>query len=301
MFPKRLHPGCTIGLASPSHIATPEGYAPIIDSLETMGVRVKTAANLFSSAWGYSASDVDRAADLSQLILDDEVDMIFFGGGEGADEVAPLIDYAAVKAHPKLWLGFSDGTSILNAVHGRTGLPVLYGFSPKNVVNITEYNRIQFENHVLGHAPERHVASGSWQTITSGKAEGILSGGYLENYSFIANAGWIAPKPNEKYVLFLEEHETFFGVPHVSDELGRLEQSPLMRQVAGVLFGHYSVERNEQLLERLERLGQKNGIPVAYCDDFGHGANHAIFPIGTRAILDTAAQTLEYPDLASPH
>ena len=49
-----------------------------------------------------------------------------------------------------------------------------------------------------------------------------------------------------------------------------------------------------ELLARLTRLGEKYGIPVAYCDDFGHGENHAVLPIGRAARLDTQAQTLRY-------
>ena len=39
----------------------------------------------------------------------------------------------------------------------------------------------------------------------------------------------------------------------------------------------------QSLLDRLERFGLRHGVPVAYCDDFGHGENHAILPIGRPA------------------
>ncbi len=42
----------------------------------------------------------------------------------------------------------------------------------------------------------------------------------------------------------------------------------------------------------MERFGKRYSIPVAYCDDFGHGSNHAIFPIGRGAVLDTKNKTL---------
>ena len=67
-----------------------------------------------------------------------------------------------------------------------------------------------------------------------------------------------------------------------------------MEHVTGLLFGHYSDPVNEQLLERLRRVGERWGIPVAYCDDFGHGVNHAILPIGVTATLDTEKHMLSY-------
>jgi len=68
----------------------------------------------------------------------------------------------------------------------------------------------------------------------------------------------------------------------------------ILPHVSGMLFGHYSKPVNGHLLERLRRLGEKWNIPVAYCDDFGHGENHAILPIGAEAALDTEQHTLRY-------
>ena len=81
----------------------------------------------------------------------------------------------------------------------------------------------------------------------------------------------------------------FFGPEHFSDEIGRLEQAPIFRQAKGVLFGLYADEPNESVLQRMERLGRRHGIPVAYCEDFGHGKNNAIFPLGATAELDTSS------------
>lgn len=290
----RLCRGDCIGLAAPSHLATREGYAPVIQAMEARGYRVKTAENMFSSAWGFTASAEDRARDINQLIADDEVKLIFFGGGEGGDEVIPLIDYASAATHPKMWLSFSDGTSILSAINRRAGLMVLYGQSPGGLVEPSAYDAANFRAHVEEGCAPAHLKSGAWRTVTGGTASGTLSGGYLDNYVFLEASGWIAPKPEEEFILALEEHEMFFGVEHVSDSIGRLEQTPVMPHVRGILFGHYSDPMNEHLLFRLKVLGEKWGIPVAYTDDFGHGVNHAIFPFGAHATLDTENAALSY-------
>ena len=121
MLPEFLCRGDVIGVASPSHIATPEGYASVFEAIERMGFQVRAADNLYSAEWGYAASAEARAADINQLIHDPAVKMIFFGGGEGADDLLPLIDYEAARSNPKLWLSYSDGTSILNTIHSKTG------------------------------------------------------------------------------------------------------------------------------------------------------------------------------------
>ena len=126
MFSGGLKKGDVIGIASPSHIATHEDYDPIFRAIEAMGLGWKAADHLFDADWGYANSDENRAADLNQLICDDQVKMIFFGGGEGGDEIIPLIDYQAAREHPKIWMGFSDGTSVLSAIRHRASLPATF-------------------------------------------------------------------------------------------------------------------------------------------------------------------------------
>lgn len=291
MIAPRLQKGDTIGLAAPCWLATKEWAEPIITGLENMGYKVKCAKNLFSDSWGYAASDTERADDLNELIRDESVRMIFFGGGEGADDVLPMLDFDAAKKDPKLYLSYSDGTTILNSIWAKTGIGVLYGQMPGIVPKFTEYNLDQFNRFVTGF-PTEHIANTEWKTLTHGTAEGTLIGGYLLNFFFITATGRIPL--DRKYVLFIEDHVKFNGIECESAHIGRLEQCGIMPHVTGLLFGNYCDPVNPYLLDRLRRLGEKWNIPVAYCDDFGHGANHAILPIGAHAVLDTDKCTMKY-------
>lgn len=86
--------------------------------------------------------------------------------------------------------------------------------------------------------------------------------------------------------MFLEDHENFSKIAKVSSFISHIEQSDFINNVAGLIFGHYSEKVPDDLLKRLERFGEKHNVPVMYTDDFGHGRNHAIFPIGAMAKLD---------------
>jgi muramoyltetrapeptide carboxypeptidase len=289
----RLKKGDVIGLAAPSWLATESWAAPIAAALQSMGYRVKYARNLFANSWGYAASPEERADDLNELIRDPSVRMVFFGGGEGADDVVPLLDYAAAQSDPKLYLSYSDGTSILNSIWAKAGISVLYGQMPGLIPAISDYNREQFERFTA-ELPRRHISNSPWRTLTPGTAQGILIGGYLHNVIFLTAMGRIPLDEKRRYVLFIEDHERFCGIESESAHIGRLEQSGVLNRTSGLLFGHYSSPVNEQLLERLRRLGERWSIPVAYCDDFGHGDNHAILPIGAKAVLDTKQHSLCY-------
>ena len=293
LLPPRLVKGDTIGLAAPCWRVDGQWAAPIRDGLEKMGYRVKYARNLFADGWGYAASPEERASDLNELIHDESVKMIFFGGGEGADDVTDLIDYAAIKENPKLFLSYSDGTSILNSVWANTGVCVLYGQTPGIIPGIADYNLDQFERFTAGF-PDGHIANSKWHCLVPGEARGTLIGGYLANVIYLCAMGRIPSEDDKRYVLFVEDHEKFFGIESESAYIGRLEQCGILKRCAGLLFGHYSAPVNGHLLERLCRLGEKWHIPVAYCDDFGHGENRAILPIGAEATLNTQCCTLTY-------
>ena len=292
MLAPRLQKGDCIGLCAPSWVQNIPQVAPVIRALEAAGYRVKCADHLFASGWGFAASPEERTADINQLIADPDVRMIFFGGGEGAEDVLDGIDYAAAARNPKIWLSYSDGTSILNAIHAKTGLVTYYGQMPSVMLRISAYDRAQFAAH-LEDCADQHVAAEPWQVLCPGRGEGTLLGGYLDNFAYMARSGELN-LTQDRYILFLEDHRQFVGVEAFSARLGRLERAPLMHKVSGVLFGHYGENVETHVLERLTRLGQRWNIPVAYCNDFGHGSNHAILPVGVHSVLDTAAQQLCY-------
>ncbi|MEG0852664.1 MAG: LD-carboxypeptidase [Angelakisella sp.] len=294
MVADKLNIGDTIGIISPSHIATVENYANIISGIEAKGFHVKTGKNLYKSTYGYLASETERADDLNEMVLDEEVKLIFFGGGNGSIELLPYINYQNIAKHPKLFLSYSDGTSILNAIYSKTGLVTYYGQTPGEFAELQPYTYHQFSAHLLKQDAGSFVSNSKWYSLYKGVCEGILIGGYTLNFALSVNTEYLHIDKNKKYILFLEDHERFNCVAAVSMLLSHIEQNWTMENVAGLLFGNYSDTISNELLGRLTRFGERYHVPVAYCDDFGHGKNHAILPIGSSAILDTNNNSLQF-------
>lgn len=294
MIPERIKPGDLIGLAAPSSVPERGRYDRIMEGIRKQGFRVKTADNFYKDTYGYLAAEEERAADFHQLVMDDEVKMILFGGGEGGNEVLPLLDYEEIAKHPKIYASFSDGTTILNAIYMKTGLVTYYGQTPSIFENLQAYDREQFQANFVRGGVKRFIPNSTWHGLNPGVGEGILIGGYLLNMALLVNSPYFSVDSREMYVLFLEDNEKFCDPAHVSGLLSHLEQSGFIGQVSGLLFGHYSTEPYPELMARLKRFGKRHGIPVAYCDDFGHGVNHAVLPIGVRAVLDAGLCTLHF-------
>lgn len=294
MVAEKLNFGDTIGIVSPSHVATVERYSPILSAIESKGFKVKTGENLYKNTYGYLATEIERANDFNNMVSDKSVKMIFFGGGNGSIELLPYIDYENIKKNPKIFLSYSDGTSILNAIHSKTGLITYYGQGIGEFENMTDYNYNQFITHLVKRDAKNWVHNSEWHSLKDGVCEGVLIGGYTLNFALSVNSSYLKIDTNKKYVLFLEDYEAFNDIASVSAFLSYLEQSSFIHHISGLLFGHYSETIYPEFMERLMRFGEKYNVPVAYCDDFGHGINHAILPVGGRVILNTKEITMQF-------
>lgn len=294
MLAEKLNIGDTIGLISPSHVADRETYASIIANLEHLGFKVKTGTNLYKDTWGNVASDIERADDLNSMVADPDVKLIFFGGGNGASDIISLIDYESIKKTPKLFLSYSDGTTILNAIYTQTGLVTYYGQTPGNYCPPDSYTYSNFESHIVLRDATEHIANSKWYTLNGGNCEGTLIGGYLPHFIEEIDSAHFMYETEKKYILFLEDCEKFNDVSNIKLYLERMEQTHFMKNVTGIILGHYSNTIFDSLFEFLKQFGKRNAIPVVYCDDFGHGNNHAIIPIGIKAEFDADKKTLFY-------
>lgn len=288
----RLKQGGMIGICSPSHIASYDDYQRQIACMKNCGFQVREANNLYKATYGYGASPEERAADFNQLIADPEVELILFGGGEGANELLPFIDFENIKRNPKRICSYSDGTFLLNPIWAQTGLETYYGQAPHLFLDMSDYDAKHFWGHLVHDDMKEHVSNSEWKVQHNGVGEGILIGGYARNFALNMSSPYLPLDMNENYVLFIEDHESFGGIDYVSAMLTHIEQGELMKRVTGILLGNYGTREYPELLARLKRMGEAHQIPVIYCDDFGHGWNHAILPIGRKVKLDANEKKL---------
>jgi muramoyltetrapeptide carboxypeptidase LdcA involved in peptidoglycan recycling len=124
--------------------------------LERLGFRVRVAEHVRRRRAGPDVPARERAADRNALFADPEVRaVVCAAGGWGANAVLPLLDWAVVARDPKIVMGYSANTALLNGMAARTGLVtfhgpmVLDGFA--EVPELFPYTRRQLER-VLGAA-----------------------------------------------------------------------------------------------------------------------------------------------------
>ena len=126
-----LQRGEAIGYFSPSSPATqfaPKRYARAKKYLQGKGFELVTGSLTGQSDFYRSGSIRARAEELNELIRDPKVRCIMSTiGGSNSNALLPYLDYDALAKDPKVIVGYSDATSILLAIHQKTGLVPFYG------------------------------------------------------------------------------------------------------------------------------------------------------------------------------
>ena len=98
---------------------------------------------------GYLAgTDDERLSDFNSALSDPSVDAIWcIRGGYGSIRLLDRIDYQVLVAQPKIVIGFSDITAILNAITQLTGLVTFHG--PVARSSMSAYTRQHFERYFV--------------------------------------------------------------------------------------------------------------------------------------------------------
>lgn len=294
--PYQLVEGDTIGILSPSFVLKQEVIQPSLENLKEKGFKVKIAKNAFKDTFGYAATPEERAEDFNNMVSDNEVKMLLFGGGEVCNEILPLLDFSLINRNPKIICSYSDSTTLLNAITMLSKVVTFYGQSLRTFLDLTDYNYQCFQTAFCNNDIRTFKSNSKWEIIREGKCEGTLVGGYLANLALMLNGNYFKYDNDRKYILFIEDHIRFSSPAVVSKYFSHIEQSGFMNCVTGLIFGHYSEEASPILNSILLRLASKYKIPTVKCDDFGHGINNAIIPMGINAEIDTERCFLSYKE-----
>lgn len=303
-FPKKLKPGATIGLAAPGFAVSEKKLNQIVLFLEQQGYNVFQTGRI--GQYGYfSNTDKNRATDLNELFANPSVDAILcVRGGYGCTRILDLLDYNTIKKHPKIILGFSDITALLQAIKAKTGLIGFHGpvgttienkyakscikallIIPKTQTTITPVPLIGSE-YELNREYERY-------TIHNGIAKGPLVGGSLTLINALIGTPYEIDFTNT--IVCIEDVEE---KPYRIDRmLTQLLSSKTFKKASGIAFGVCAgcdtpkTPNNFTLKEVVENRIKDLNIPAAYGLSFGHVPDNCTLPIGANAIFN--ANTLE--------
>jgi muramoyltetrapeptide carboxypeptidase len=304
--PPRLRAGDTVGLVEPAGF-TADGFDLdlVLETVRAMGLVPKPAPNLLAR-YGYLAGDdAARAADVNAMFADDGVRAIFaVRGGWGCARILPYLDFATIRANPKLLVGFSDITALHLAIAARAGFTTIHGPNASSAwgrLSWDAFRALAFEAATPVYATpaaaeDRLVQrNGRIRTFTPGTARGRLLGGNLTVLAALAGTPYLPDFDGA--ILFLEDvDEAEYRIDRM---LTQLKLAGILGRVAGVAFGQCTNCRAAAgttagftLSQVLQQHLAPLGVPAFQGALFGHVADQYPLPLGIPAEIDAAAGTI---------
>lgn len=291
----RLTIGDKVGLIAPAGQVSEERITKAHSRLQDYGLSVKEG-RFIRAKYGYLAgTDAQRLEDFHEMYKDESVKAIWcIRGGYGCTRLLDRIDFKLIKKNPKILIGFSDITALLNAIFQKTGLIGFHG--PVASSNDNPYTRkilrelIMFPRDGVSITPyiDEHSTYEAFTTLKGGKASGRAVGGNLSLLS--AMTGTLYEIDFEDRIVFIED---------VGEEPYRLDRmltqllcSGKLKKAKGIALGQFrgcdpdDPERSLSLMQVFaDRLGDI-ACPVASGFNFGHIDHNFTFPIGGQVRLD---------------
>lgn len=304
--PPRLRQGDVVGLIAPGGYTNERSIDKAVRNIEALGFRVKQGAYLREGFGNYAGSSEQRLADLHAMFADPEVKAIWpIRGGSGCISLLAGLDYALVRANPKVLLGYSDITALHLAIRRQTGLVTFHGpvasstmtpYSTGHLLAVLTEPQPQTVLPMSSENAERALSEPHFgiHTHTHGVATGPLVGGNLSMVAALAGTPYAAEIAGS--ILFLEEVNE---APYRIDRwMTQLDLAGGFQNAAALVVGiceNCGPEHEEVSLTLERTLGlhlHPLTIPAVTGYSIGHIRNQLTLPIGVQARLDTRAQTI---------
>lgn len=208
-------------------------------------------------------------------------------GGYSSLKLLPYLDFNLIRRNPKIFAGFSDLSTLLNAIYERTGLITLH--SPM-VINFSGPSRStlrSFLNAIRGF-PRKNLFDGVPVSVYhSGIARGTLKGGNLITLSALMGTAWEIK--TEGSILFLEDvNEKLYEVDR---NLTHWILAGKLSKVKGLILGNFKGLKSRDVYQIFKKQ-MKVDFPLVHCPYIGHGKNKITLPVGATVELNTPKKSL---------
>jgi muramoyltetrapeptide carboxypeptidase len=289
--PRALRDGDLVRIIAPARPGDAR-LDPAIQILRGWGLTVEVADHVYDHASYLAGTDADRLADLNAAFRDPNVRGVFTArGGYGTQRIVDGLDLGAVRRDPKVFVGFSDITS-LHGKLSRTGLATIYGPSTNNPDSMESLRRAVMTTDPV--VLTRDPAEPSAAVSVPGKATGVLRGGNLTMLDTGVGTGDFPDLAGA--ILLIEDVDE---APYSYDRmLTHLRRSGALAKLRGVVVGQLvnagtpAAGEWDAASAISDRVGDL-GVPVLGGIRVGHGAaGQLTVPLGVKATIDVAAGTL---------
>jgi muramoyltetrapeptide carboxypeptidase len=289
--PPALRPGDTVGIVAPASNIKRDLLEAGCDTLRKLGYKAIYSDSILSQDLYFAGTLERRLRELEDMFTRDDVRAVLCArGGYGCNYLLNRLSLDKIRAHPKIFAGYSDITSLLTWITDATGLVTFHGpmvtkdFSQPDGVDLPSWQA------ALSGLSGWDLCSGEdsgIRPLVEGEAEGMLYGGCLSMLS--ASLGTPYEVQTSGTVLFIEDVATR---PYQVDRmLMQLKLAGKFDAVRGIVFGEMldcqqTQNQGYTLDEVILRVVGGLGVPLASGLRSGHvSRGNVTLPLGVRTSL----------------
>jgi len=294
--PPALQPGDTVGIVAPASNVKPAMLDAGCRALRDLGYKPLYFDSILERDLYFAGSVERRTRELEEMFVRDEVRAIICArGGYGSNYLLKALDLKKIQSNPKIFVGYSDLTSLLTYFTDAAGLVTFHG--PMVAKDFADPNGIDLDSweHALNGSSEWPLELDSdVKPLVPGSAEGILYGGCLS--ILVASLGTPYEIQTAGTILFIED---IAAKPYQIDRmLMQLKLAGKLDEVRGIVFGEMvdctqNKDQSYSLQDVILRVVGDLGVPVAFGLRSGHVSRRNItLPFGVRAALKVTVNTV---------
>ncbi len=321
MIPKRLKKGDKIMVIAPSGSLARldhKNFEIAKQRLEKLGLEVIISPNAYNVD-EYSTSTIEeRVSDLHMAFSDKDIKMIICAiGGYSVIQILDKLDYDLIKNNPKIIIGYSDNTALLNAIYKMTGITTYLGpnftdFAVKQGFDYTlnYFIKATFYNEDIEIIDSEEYSDDKWYinqdnriflpnegrfVVNEGNAQGTIIGGNLCTLQLLQGTKYMPSLNNA--IIFIEDDD-LVGDTFVFEFDRNLHSLFLQKnfdKVKGIVIGRNQINSNLSNTELIKLLKSKEkliNIPIIINMDFGHTRPLFTIPIGCQCKINNSSVTI---------
>ncbi len=289
--PPALRPGDTVGIVAPASNIKRDLLEQGCAVLRNLGYTPFYLDSIFEQDLYFAGSAARRARELEEMFERDDIKAIMCArGGYGTNYLLRELDPAKIAGHPKIFVGYSDITTLLTGFADSARFVTFHGpMVTKDFACPDGVDQASWQSALSGIAGWEIVSSrdSGVEGLVDGTAEGILYGGCLS--LLVASLGTPHEIRTAGTILFLEDvNAKPFQVDRM---LMHLKLAGKLEGVKGIVFGEMldcmqSQDQPYTLQEVVLRIVGELGVPLAFGLRSGHVTRKNItLPIGVHASL----------------
>jgi len=294
--PQLIKKGDTIGIIS---VANADAFNERgnfdrgLDVLKDRGYKVKLGKHVLGCRGYKSGSPKELASDLNEMFSNEEIKAIMCaGGGINANALLPHVDFEHIKKNPKIFMGVSNPTILLNAINTKTGLKTFHGpaivWDLGNAYGFNEFTAEQLWN-AIEKGSDLNIDKSAVQVHREGQGKGEIVAGHLATIQGLLGTQY-EPKWDNK-ILFWEE--VFDSADNIEMRLTHFKNAGVFDKIKGMVVGEL-LECDESVLKLdnlLDEVTEGYKFPILKNLPFGHTSRKYCLPVGGTAEINTNEDT----------